>query len=90
MYGFLGMGGASTQLGFVCSKVEHEQHCNNLAKVMMMSEKEIHHKVVTTLLGHGQIRAAQLEDAVLRWVPRWVPSRPRVWLERVINQLSSS
>ena len=89
MYGFLGMGGASTQLGFVHSEVEHEQHCNNLAEVMMMSEKEIHHKVVTTSLGHGQIRAVQLEDAVLRWAPRWAPSCPRVQLECVINRLSS-
>ena len=59
-YGFLDMGGASTQIAFEPSESEQVKHADNLLKVKMklLSGKEVTHPVfVTTFLGFGTNQA---------------------------------
>ena len=59
-YGFLDMGGASTQIAFEPSESEQVKHADNLLKVNMklLSGKEVTHPVfVTTFLGFGTNQA---------------------------------
>ncbi|KAF8582336.1 nucleoside phosphatase GDA1/CD39, partial [Ramaria rubella] len=61
-YGFLDMGGASTQIAFEPGKAERERHADNLVSVRLrlMSGEEIHHQVfVTTWLGYGTNQARE-------------------------------
>ncbi|KAG5221016.1 Golgi apyrase [Salix suchowensis] len=60
-YGFLDMGGASTQIAFEPSK-EHHGDARNLidVRLRLLSGQEIHHKVfVTTWLGYGTNQARE-------------------------------
>lgn len=59
-YGFLDMGGASTQIAFEPSESEQVKHADNLVEVRLrlLSGKEVKHPVfVTTWLGFGTNRA---------------------------------
>ncbi|GAA5915520.1 apyrase [Sporobolomyces salmoneus] len=59
-YGFLDMGGASTQIAFEPSDVEQVRHADNLLEVKMrlLSGKDVRHPVfVTTWLGFGTNQA---------------------------------
>ena len=59
-YGFLDMGGASTQIAFEPSLVERVKHSDNLleVKLKLLSGKQVHHPVfVTTWLGFGTNQA---------------------------------
>ena len=61
-YGFLDMGGASTQIAFEPSKIERERHADNLVSVRLrlLGGNEIHHQVfVTTWLGYGTNQARE-------------------------------
>lgn len=68
-YGFLDMGGASTQIAFEPSEAERIKHGDNLLEVKMklLSGKEVTHPVfVTTFLGFGtnQARSRYVEQAI--------------------------
>ncbi|GAA5865297.1 hypothetical protein JCM3774_004931 [Rhodotorula dairenensis] len=72
-YGFLDMGGASTQIAFEPSKVEQVKHADNLHQVHMrlLSGKDVKHPVfVTTWLGFGtnQARTRYIDQEVERHV----------------------
>ncbi|GAA5979570.1 hypothetical protein JCM5350_004941 [Sporobolomyces pararoseus] len=59
-YGFLDMGGASTQIAFEPSDVEQVRHADNLleVKLRLLSGKDVRHPVfVTTWLGFGTNQA---------------------------------
>ncbi|GAA5921373.1 hypothetical protein JCM3775_003013 [Rhodotorula graminis] len=59
-YGFLDMGGASTQIAFEPSAVEQVKHADNLVdiKLRLLSGKVVRHPVfVTTWLGYGTNQA---------------------------------
>ncbi|GAA6024005.1 hypothetical protein JCM11491_002878 [Sporobolomyces phaffii] len=59
-YGFLDMGGASTQIAFEPSDVERVRHADNLleVKLRLLSGKDVRHPVfVTTWLGFGTNQA---------------------------------
>jgi golgi apyrase len=61
-YGFLDMGGASTQIAFEPGVAEREQHADSLVtvKLRLMGGDEIHHQVfVTTWLGYGTNQARE-------------------------------
>jgi golgi apyrase len=61
-YGFLDMGGASTQIAFEPGITEREQHADKLVKVKLrlMGGDEIQHQVfVTTWLGYGTNQARE-------------------------------
>ena len=61
-YGFLDMGGASTQIAFEPGIVERERHADNLVNVTLrlLGGDEIHHQVfVTTWLGYGTNQARE-------------------------------
>ena len=61
-YGFLDMGGASTQIAFEPGIVERERHANSLieVKLRLLGGDEIHHQVfVTTWLGYGTNQARE-------------------------------
>ncbi|KAF8499920.1 nucleoside phosphatase family-domain-containing protein [Gautieria morchelliformis] len=61
-YGFLDMGGASTQIAFEPGIAEREHHADKLVKVKLrlMGGDEIHHQVfVTTWLGYGTNQARE-------------------------------
>ncbi|TBU35578.1 nucleoside phosphatase family-domain-containing protein [Dichomitus squalens] len=60
-YGFLDMGGASTQIAFEPSKEEQERAKNLLdVRLRLLDGNEIHHKVfVTTWLGYGTNQARE-------------------------------
>ncbi|KAI0949853.1 hypothetical protein AcW1_006246 [Taiwanofungus camphoratus] len=67
-YGFLDMGGASTQIAFEPSKTEQDKAQNLIdVRLRLLDGQEIHHKVfVTTWLGYGtnQARERYVEAAV--------------------------
>ncbi|GAA5976654.1 hypothetical protein JCM10908_005583 [Rhodotorula pacifica] len=72
-YGFLDMGGASTQIAFEPSQVEQVKHADNLHQVHMrlLSGKDVKHPVfVTTWLGFGtnQARNRYIDQEVERHV----------------------
>ncbi|KAI0362549.1 hypothetical protein OH77DRAFT_1467413 [Trametes cingulata] len=60
-YGFLDMGGASTQIAFEPSKEEQEKAQNLLdVRLRLLNGNDIHHKVfVTTWLGYGTNQARE-------------------------------
>ena len=60
-YGFLDMGGASTQIAFEPSKAEREKSDSLMTvRLRLLSGKEIHHQVfVTTWLGYGTNQARE-------------------------------
>ncbi|THH20879.1 hypothetical protein EW146_g558 [Bondarzewia mesenterica] len=60
-YGFLDMGGASTQIAFEPSKEEREKAQNLIdVRLRLMGGEEIHHQVfVTTWLGYGTNQARE-------------------------------
>lgn len=61
-YGFLDMGGASTQIAFEPSVIERERHADNLTpiRLRLLGGNEVHHEVfVTTWLGYGTNRARE-------------------------------
>ena len=60
-YGFLDMGGASTQIAFEPSKAEQDKSDNLMTvRLRLLSGKEIHHQVfVTTWLGYGTNQARE-------------------------------
>ncbi|KAI0797460.1 nucleoside phosphatase family-domain-containing protein [Abortiporus biennis] len=60
-YGFLDMGGASTQIAFEPSKIGKEQAKHLIdVRLRLLSGKEIHHEVfVTTWLGYGTNQARE-------------------------------
>ncbi|KWU43586.1 hypothetical protein RHOSPDRAFT_19392 [Rhodotorula sp. JG-1b] len=72
-YGFLDMGGASTQIAFEPSAVEQVKHADNLHQVhlRLLSGKDVKHPVfVTTWLGFGtnQARSRYIDQEVERHV----------------------
>lgn len=72
-YGFLDMGGASTQIAFEPSEVEQVKHADNLHQVhlRLLSGKDVKHPVfVTTWLGFGtnQARSRYIDQEVERHV----------------------
>ncbi|KAI0069833.1 hypothetical protein K474DRAFT_1609817 [Panus rudis PR-1116 ss-1] len=60
-YGFLDMGGASTQIAFEPNKEEREKSHNLIdVRLRLLNGKEIHHQVfVTTWLGYGTNQARE-------------------------------
>lgn len=74
-YGFLDMGGASTQIAFEPSEGERLKHADNLLEVRMvlLSGKEVRHPVfVTTWLGFGTNQARD------RYVDQQIKAQLRV------------
>ncbi|GAA5911542.1 hypothetical protein JCM6882_000533 [Rhodosporidiobolus microsporus] len=72
-YGFLDMGGASTQIAFEPSDTEQVKHADNLleVKLRLLSGKDVRHPVfVTTWLGFGtnQARNRYVDQEVRRHV----------------------
>ncbi|KIJ44340.1 hypothetical protein M422DRAFT_78295, partial [Sphaerobolus stellatus SS14] len=75
-FGFLDMGGASTQIAFEPSKIERERHADNLVPVRLrlLGGNEINHEVfVTTWLGYGTNQAR--ERYVGRTISQFEPTR---------------
>ncbi|KAF8517556.1 nucleoside phosphatase family-domain-containing protein [Hysterangium stoloniferum] len=61
-YGFLDMGGASTQIAFEPSEEERKRHADDLipVRLRLLNGNEIHHEVfVTTWLGYGTNQARE-------------------------------
>ncbi|GAA6034814.1 hypothetical protein JCM8097_009312 [Rhodosporidiobolus ruineniae] len=72
-YGFLDMGGASTQIAFEPSDTEQVKHADNLleVKLRLLSGKDVRHPVfVTTWLGFGtnQARNRYIDQEIRRHV----------------------
>jgi len=83
-YGFLDMGGASTQIAFEPSQAEREKADNLMTvRLRLLSGKEIHHKVfVTTWLGYGTNQAR--ERYVGMMVDNYEASTPPSSTEHII------
>lgn len=78
-YGFLDMGGASTQIAFEPNEVERIKHADNLVevKLKLLSGKEVYHPVfVTTWLGFGtnQARDRYIDLAIKNHLAKTSPS----------------
>ena len=75
-YGFLDMGGASTQLAFEPSTMARKEHADNLLSVnlRLLDGMDVHHPVfVTTWLGYGtnQARERYVDANIKRYVEEY-------------------
>lgn len=80
-YGFLDMGGASTQIAFEPSPAESQKSADNLidVRLRLLNGKEVEHKVfVTTWLGYGtnQARERYVSAVVNDYLYRYPSANP--------------
>ena len=100
-YGFLDMGGASTQIAFEPGTQARKEHADNLLSVnlRLLDGMDVHHPVfVTTWLGYGtnQARERYIDSAVARYLKEHPPdpsltagsNKPNIGSEKPVAVIS--